>query len=111
MPQMAMVIHHGGSGTTAYGLRSGVPSMAVPFVFDQFFWGWRIATSGAGPPPIPFRRLDSKALAEAIIAATSNAEMQQRAKTMRQNLRAEDGIGEAVKIIENQLPRLKNETS
>ncbi len=42
-PKMSMVIHHGGSGTTAFGLRAGVPSCAVPFVFDQFYWGERIA--------------------------------------------------------------------
>ncbi len=54
-PRMAMVIHHGGSGTTAHALRAGVPSMAVPFVFDQFYWGDCIARTGAGPRPIPLR--------------------------------------------------------
>ena len=107
LSQMAMVIHHGGSGTTAYGLRSGVPSMAVPFVFDQFFWGRRIATLGAGPLPIPFRQLNSRQLARAIESATSDHDMRQRADSLGQKLRAEDGITEAVKIIENQIPQLQ----
>jgi sterol 3beta-glucosyltransferase len=37
-PRMTIVFHHGGSGTTAHALRSGVPSCVIPFVFDQFYW-------------------------------------------------------------------------
>lgn len=107
LPQMAMVIHHGGSGTTAFGLRSGVPSMAVPFIFDQFFWGRRIANLGVGPSPIPFRRLDSKDIARAITIATSDPDMQQRAKSLGQKLRDEDGVAKAIEIIESQFSRLK----
>jgi len=33
-PRMAMAIHHGGSGTTAFGLRSGIPSCVISFIFD-----------------------------------------------------------------------------
>lgn len=106
LSQMAMVIHHGGSGTTAYGLRSGVPSMAIPFLFDQYFWGRRIAALGAGPLPIPFRQLNSKQLAKAIESAISDHDMRKRADSLGQKLRAEDGIIEAVKIIENQVPHL-----
>lgn len=103
LSQMAMVIHHGGSGTTAYGLRSGVPSMAIPFVFDQYFWGQRIAALGAGPSPIPFRHLDSRELAQAIDLATSNDQMQQRAYSLGQKLQLEDGIAEAIDIINKHL--------
>ena len=38
-PRMAAVVHHGGAGTTAEGLRAGVPTVIVPFAFDQPFWG------------------------------------------------------------------------
>lgn len=104
LSQMAMVIHHGGSGTTAYGLRSGVPSMAIPFVFDQHFWGQRITALGVGPSPIPFKKLDSRRLAEAIDLATSDDQMQRRAYSLGQKLRSEDGIADAIDIINKHLP-------
>ena len=99
-PRMAMVIHHGGSGTTAFGLRAGVPSLLVPFVFDQFYWGRRVEDLGVGPKPIPFDRLSIEGLAEAITIGTSDQEMRQRAAELGRKLRAEDGIGRAVEVIE-----------
>ena len=38
MPQMAAVVHHGGAGTVAAGLRFGKPTFVVPFFGDQHFW-------------------------------------------------------------------------
>ncbi len=56
-PQMAAVVHHGGAGTTAAGLRAGIPTIIVPHFIDQPFWGQRVADLGAGPQPIPRRQL------------------------------------------------------
>lgn len=33
------VVHHGGAGTTAIGLKKGKPTLVVPFFGDQPFWG------------------------------------------------------------------------
>ena len=33
-PRVAAVVHHGGAGTTAAGLRAGVPSIVIPFFGD-----------------------------------------------------------------------------
>lgn len=41
-PQVAAVVHHGGAGTTAAGLRAGVPTIIKPFFGDQFFWAARV---------------------------------------------------------------------
>ena len=41
-PQMKLVVHHGGSGTTGAALRAGVPSIVKPFFGDQFFWADRM---------------------------------------------------------------------
>merc|ERR1711939_981043 len=35
-PQCSVTAHHGGSGTTAAALRSGVPTIVTPCAFDQF---------------------------------------------------------------------------
>jgi sterol 3beta-glucosyltransferase len=41
--RVAAVVHHGGAGTTAAGLRAGVPNIVIPFFGDQPFGGgvWR----------------------------------------------------------------------
>ena len=68
-PRMAAVVHHGGAGTTAEGLRAGVPSVIVPFVLDQPFWGARVKALGLGPDPIPHKNLTADRLARAIHSA------------------------------------------
>jgi sterol 3beta-glucosyltransferase len=99
-PRMAVVVHHGGAGTTAAGLRAGVPMMITPIYGDQFFWGQRIARLGVGPPPIPQQHLSVERLAAALRRATRDQAMQERAKALGQHLREEDGIAQAVRIIE-----------
>jgi len=98
-PRMAAVVHHGGAGTTAEGLRAGVPSVIVPFAFDQFFWGARIKELGLGPDPIPQKDLTADRLAEAIRISVTDAGMRQRANSCGAAIRAENGIGSAVEII------------
>lgn len=102
-PRMVMVIHHGGSGTTAFGLRSGVPSCIVPFVFDQFYWGERIAELGVGPKPIRYKELTAKRLLEAIRLGVSNPQIKQKAFELGQMIRAEKGIENALNIFEKML--------
>lgn len=78
-PKMTAVVHHGGSGTTAAALRAGVPSIVLPFMADQPFWGHRVAHLGVGPDPIPQNKLTAERLAEAIQTATHNQKMRDRA--------------------------------
>jgi rhamnosyltransferase subunit B len=35
LPRVSVVVHHGGVGTTSQGLLAGVPTLIVPFAFDQ----------------------------------------------------------------------------
>ena len=105
-PQMAAAVHHGGAGTTAAGLRAGVPSIIVPFFGDQPFWGVRVANLGVGPTPIPKKRLSAERLAQAITQAVSDQGMRQRAARLGQRIRAEDGVAKAVSIIEAQMSHL-----
>ena len=41
-PRMSAVVHHGGAGTTAAGVRAGIPTCINPYFGDQFFWGARV---------------------------------------------------------------------
>lgn len=103
--RMAAVVHHGGAGTTAAGLRAGVPSIIVPFMGDQPFWGKRVAELGVGPPPIPRKQLSADRLAAAISAAVADADMRRQAGELGRRLRAEDGVGAAVALIDRALNR------
>jgi UDP:flavonoid glycosyltransferase YjiC (YdhE family) len=98
-PRMTAVVHHGGAGTTAEGLRAGVPSIIVPFVLDQPFWGARIRQLGLGPDPIPQKQLTAERLAQAITLAVSDSGMKERASAYGKAIRAENGVENAVKII------------
>jgi sterol 3beta-glucosyltransferase len=100
-PRMGMVVHHGGSGTTAFGLMSGVPSQVVSFTYDQPFWGRRVAALGAGPPPLPFNHLTTRALVKSIESSLSNTQMQHRAAQVADQLRLEDGLSAAVRVVES----------
>ena len=99
-PRMAAVIHHGGSGTTAAALRAGVPSLIVPFLFDQFYWGRRVTALGVGPQAIPFRQLTSRRLATQIHRAVEDPALRAQAQQLGKKLQAENGIENATKIIE-----------
>jgi sterol 3beta-glucosyltransferase len=99
-PRAAAAVHHGGAGTTGAALRAGIPAVVVPHNFDQPFWGNRVARLGAGPPPILRRNLNARRLASAIDRATTDAEMRRRAAALGELLRAEDGVAEAVRAVE-----------
>jgi sterol 3beta-glucosyltransferase len=98
-PRMAAVVHHGGAGTTAEGLRAGVPSIIVPFAFDQSFWGERVRAMGLGPSPILQKKLTAERLASAIQIAVSDAGMAQRARVCGEAIRGENGVAGAVKLV------------
>jgi UDP:flavonoid glycosyltransferase YjiC (YdhE family) len=102
LPQMAAVVHHGGVGTTAAGLRAGIPAIVTPFFGDQPFWAQRVYELGVGPRPIPRRRLTVERLSESIRSALSDRAMQARAASLGEFIRAENGIARAVAVIEQQ---------
>ncbi len=99
-PRMSAVVHHGGAGTTAAGLRAGVPTVIIPFMGDQAFWGRRVAHLGVGTAPIPRKRLTAQNLAAAITRTVTDQAMRQRAAALGEKIRAEDGIANAVQVIE-----------
>jgi sterol 3beta-glucosyltransferase len=99
LPRCKMVIHHGGAGTTAAGLRAGIPNLVVPFLGDQSFWGERVYAIGAGPKPVLLKNISVEKLARAMVEAEGTT-IRKRAQAIGQKLRSEDGTGEAVRWIE-----------
>jgi UDP:flavonoid glycosyltransferase YjiC (YdhE family) len=98
-PRMAAIVHHGGAGTTAASLRAGAPTIIVPHLYDQPFWGKRVEKLGAGPKPIPHKQLTVEKLVQALRAALCDSAIQQKAAAVGEAIRAEDGVACAVEII------------
>ncbi|KAL4885393.1 hypothetical protein BJY04DRAFT_134029 [Aspergillus karnatakaensis] len=92
---VSCVVHHGGAGTTAAGLALGKPTVIVPFFGDQTFWGSIVARAGAGPEPIPYKRLTSEKLAAGIKKALEK-ETLKKAGEIGEKMREEEGVGNAV---------------
>ncbi|KAH8657897.1 putative glucosyl/glucuronosyl transferase [Xylariales sp. PMI_506] len=88
--QVSCIVHHGGAGTTAAGIAAGRPTLIVPFFGDQPFWGAMVARAGAGPPPIPHKKLTADNLADAIRFCLK-PESLERARELANKIVAERG--------------------
>lgn len=104
-PKMKAVVHHGGAGTTAAGLRYGQPTLIVPFFGDQPFWAQMVARAGAGASqPIPYKSLSAEKLAEGILECLT-PEAKEKAQKIAQSIDQEgDGAQNAVDAFHNSLP-------
>ena len=107
-PKVSAVVHHGGAGTTAAGLRAGRPTIICPFFGDQPFWGKRVFELGLGPKPIPQKRLSVVRLSKAIKEAVNNESIKANANEIGLKIREEDGTGKAVELIKRVLDSSNN---
>jgi UDP:flavonoid glycosyltransferase YjiC (YdhE family) len=105
-PRVTAVVHHGGAGTTAAALRAGVPSVIIPFFFDQPFWARRVEQLGAGVRCAASTKVTAEQLAAALDKVTTDTSLRQRAAALGEKIRAEDGVGRAVAVIQDYLGQL-----
>ncbi|CAH0031058.1 unnamed protein product [Clonostachys rhizophaga] len=105
-PRVAAVVHHGGAGTTACGLRYGKPTTIIPFFGDQPFWGNVVAKAGAGPEPIPYRFLTSQNLKQALEYCLTSGAVE-AARRIADSIIHEDGVTAAVQAFHTNLPLAK----
>ncbi|MEU1511638.1 glycosyltransferase [Streptomyces sp. NPDC005811] len=98
-PETAAVVHHCGAGTTAAGVRAGVPAVPVPIQFDEGFWADRLVTAGVAPQAVPLRRLTAETLATALARATREPRYTERARELGARVRAENGAERAVEAV------------
>ncbi|MFH8483935.1 glycosyltransferase [Streptomyces longisporoflavus] len=99
-PRTAAVVHHAGAGTTAAGLRAGVPSVPVPVQLDQHFWAARLHALGVAPRPLRFQRLTAERLASALTEAVRSPALRARARDVSGVLAREDGMRNVLAVIE-----------
>jgi UDP:flavonoid glycosyltransferase YjiC (YdhE family) len=98
-PRVSAVVHHGGAGTTAAGLRAGRPTLVIPFYADQPFWGRRVHALGAGPQPLSPKKLTAGRLAGAIQLTAKDPAMRTRAGAVGEKIRGENGVERAAEIV------------
>ncbi|KZV67100.1 glycosyltransferase family 1 protein [Peniophora sp. CONT] len=101
-PQCDVAVHHGGAGTTGASLRAGVPTLIRPWFGDQFFWASRVQKLGAG---LKINSARAAELADALTRATSDRVMKEKAASVGERIRAEDGVNTAIEAIYMYLPR------
>ncbi|MGJ8639639.1 MAG: glycosyltransferase [Opitutaceae bacterium] len=94
----SMVIHHGGAGTTASVLHSGVPNIIIPHIGDQWFFAKEIKGIGCG------RELQRKHwpehLPKTVLEVEENETMIKRSQEVAALLAQENGPANAVKTLE-----------
>ena len=100
-PRVAAVVHHGGAGTSAAGLRAGKPTLVIPFGGDQPFWGDRVYQMGCGPKPIRRELITVRNLTKALIQLTTREEYRTAAGDISHALKAERGVQRAADVVES----------
>ncbi|MER5428167.1 glycosyltransferase [Streptomyces sp. NPDC002588] len=98
-PETAAVVHHCGAGTTAAGVRAGVPAVPVPIQFDEGFWADRLVRLGVAPRTVPLRRLTAEGLAGVLVGAIRDPRYSKRARELGARVRSEDGTGRVVETV------------
>ncbi|XP_030540725.1 sterol 3-beta-glucosyltransferase UGT80A2-like [Rhodamnia argentea] len=97
------VVHHGGAGTTAAGLKAACPTTVVPFFGDQPFWGERVHARGVGPAPIPVDDFSLEKLVDAI-RFMLDPKVKECAEELAKAMEHEDGVEGAVKAFYKHFP-------
>ncbi len=100
LPRMTAAVHHGGAGTTAATLESGVPSVVVPSAYDQHFWAARLHALGVASAPLPARGLRASVLATALREVVG-AGLRRRAMALQRAVQEENGVRRAMDVIED----------
>jgi UDP:flavonoid glycosyltransferase YjiC (YdhE family) len=100
---MAAVVHHGGMGTTAAALRAGIPEVIIPLGGDQLFWAKRVEQLGVGIRCASLQKVTAKQLATALDEITTDTALRQQAVALGEKIRAEDGVGQAVAVIQDHI--------
>lgn len=100
-PRCRALVHHGGAGTTAAGLRAGVPQTIIPHIVDQPYWGRRVYELGVGMKPIPRNQLTHDNLQQAIEGMVSTPTFAHRAAELASAIQQENGLANAVRVIES----------
>lgn len=99
LPHVAVLVHHGGIGTTAEALRAGTSQLTVPLAHDQFDNGARVEALGVGLS-LPATRLSTRRLVAALEALLDDDGLRPRCRAVAAKFADDGGVEEAVRALE-----------
>ena len=99
-PRVSAVVHHGGAGTTGAAAAAGRPQVICPVGTDQPFWAERMRHLGVAAEAPALHAVTGPALEQALRQVHDGRGLQERAAALGSRIRAEDGTGRAVSLLE-----------
>jgi rhamnosyltransferase subunit B len=108
-PHAAAIVHQGGIGTTAEVLRAGIPSLVVPFNFDQPDNAARAVRLGVSIN-LPRRKYNRRHSYYALHRLLRDDALRDRATALGEQIRLENGTTAAVSAIEALLAKSNSQT-
>lgn len=103
LPRAVAVVHHGGIGTCARGLASGIPQLILPYGFDQFDNMARLERLGVAASAA-WRGITGRLLADKLRWLIETPSVKARAGELAERFRGANGIGVACDAIERLNP-------
>jgi sterol 3beta-glucosyltransferase len=99
-PKCKVVVHHGGAGTTQTATLCGCPSVVIAHIQDQVLYGWYLKKLGIGGKVLSRHIVTPQKIAKEIRFIAEHPGMSEKAKQAGAMLAGENGLQNAVKIIE-----------
>ncbi len=104
-PRVRAVVHHGGVGTTAIGLKYGKPSLIIPFSGDQPFWAEQVRKAGCGPKPIARNHITIRNMTKALLDLTNNKTYYENARRIGEELTNRHGVLKTADLVEAEIAK------
>lgn len=98
LPRSAALVHHGGIGTLAQALSSGVPHLIMPMAFDQPDNAMRAESLGVARWLVP-KKFTADRVTRALDELLGSATVATEVKNCRERLRGKSGIGMACDLL------------
>ncbi|HKR61624.1 MAG TPA: glycosyltransferase [Pyrinomonadaceae bacterium] len=100
-----VMVHHGGVGTTSQGLRAGVPTLIVPFAFDQPDNAEHVERLGTSRT-LPRSKYKHDKVAQELDKLLNNPQYASKARMVSEQIRKENGAARACDAIQEVLDGL-----
>ena len=99
----AVIVHHGGAGTTHTASLCGRPSIVIPFMDEQLFWASTLEYLGLASKPLPAKEATKTLLASRIKTIISSDSYLNNAKKIGSIISTRRGVSNAVNLIEKHM--------
>lgn len=99
LPDVCVLVHHGGIGTTAEALHAGTAQLVVPLAHDQFDNGARVEALGVGVS-LPATRLSTRRLVKRLEGLLDDKGLAERCRTVSEKFGRDPGVDEVVAALE-----------